>query len=203
MLSLAFCVLQASALRLGRVDQPEGFLQSGSTYYQKGLKDLGLTAAEVFDAPSAAPVPAEVSDEAQAIAAIAMANNMSVAAAKAKLEHANLIVEKVKAREQELYDASRIAVAEGITRAEAMERIHTRKYGTKAPKPATENPVKEAPAKAAPAKAAAAKAPEPAKENPVKEALAKAASAKVHEPAKKPAAMAHKVKGSNAEVKAP
>merc|ERR1719310_1731122 len=123
--------------------------------------------------------------EAQAIAAIAMANNMSVADAKAKLDHANLIVERVKAKEQEVYDASRIAVAEGITRAEALDRIHAIKAG-KAPKPATENPVKEALAKAAPAmaaaepaeKAAPAEAPKPAKENPVKAALAEAAPAK-------------------------
>merc|ERR1719428_1908301 len=110
--------------------------------------------------------------EAQAIAAIAMANNMSVADAKAKLDHANLIVERVKAKEQEVYDASRIAVAEGIARAEALDRIHAIKAG-KAPKPAAENPVKEAVAKAAPAEA-----PKPAKENPVKAALAKAAPAK-------------------------
>merc|ERR1719379_2578564 len=145
MFAFAVCVLQASALRLS---QPDGFLQSGSSYFQKGLADLGLKAAEVVDTPSVAPaVPAEVSMEAQAIAAIAMANNMSVAAAKAKLEKANLIVEKVKEKEQERYDASKIAVAEGITQAEAMQRINAAKYGTKAPMPtkeAKENPVKEA-----------------------------------------------------------
>merc|ERR1719271_512453 len=103
--------------------------------------------------PSAAPaVPAEVSVEAQAIAAIAMANNMSVAAAKAKLEKANLIVEKVKEKEQERYDAARIAVAEGITEAEAMERIKAIENGKKAPMPAE----------------AKKTAPKPAKENPVK-----------------------------------
>jgi len=201
-LCFAVYLIQASALRLGRVDQPEGFLQGGSEYFKKGLADLDLTAAEVEknSAPSASPdilskIPADVSMEAQAIAAIAMANNMSVADAKAKLDHANLIVERVKAKEQEVYDASRIAVAEGITRAEALDRIHAIKAG-KAPKPAAENPVKEALAKAAPAKAAAepaekaapAEAPKPAKENPVKAALAKAAPAKAaEEPAKKAA----------------
>merc|ERR1719235_654858 len=112
--------------------------------------------------------------EAQAIAAIAMANNMTVAAAKAKLEKANLIVEKVKAKEQQRYDAARIAVAEGITEAEAMERIKAIQSGKKAPMPAEEKkaapkPAKEnlhaALAKAAPAKAKAAR---PAKENSVK-----------------------------------
>merc|ERR1719247_2279271 len=135
MLCFAVFAIQTSALRLG--GEPQGFLQSGSTYYQKGLADLGLTAAEVNDAPSAAPaVPAPVSMEAEAIAAIAMANNMTVAAAKAKLEKANLIVEKVKENEQERYDAAKIAVAEGITIAEAKERIHARKYGIKAPEKA-------------------------------------------------------------------
>ena len=143
-----------------------------------------------------------MSMEAQAIAAIAMANNMSVADAKAKLDHANLIVERVKAKEQEVYDASRIAVAEGITRAEALDRIHAIKAG-KAPKPAAENPVKEAVAKAPeePAKKAApAEAPKPAKENPVKAALAKAAPAKAA-PAKAAPAKAAAEKAAPAPAK--
>merc|ERR1719261_969671 len=139
--------------------------------------------------------------EAQAIAAIAMANNMSVADAKAKLDHANLIVERVKAKEQEVYDASRIAVAEGITRAEALDRIHAIKAG-KAPKPAAENPVKEALAKAAPAKAAPAEAPKPAKENPVKAALAKAAPAKKAAPAEAAPAKFSKAKATRAKTAA-
>jgi hypothetical protein len=212
MLGFAVCLLQASALRLGRVDQPlSGLLQSGSTYFQKGLADLDLTAAEVdatTSAPAAPAVSADVSMEAQAIAAIAMANNMTVAAAKAKLESANLIVAKVKAKEQERYDAARIAVAEGITEAEAMERIHAAEDGKKAPKPAKENPVKAALGKAAPAKKEAApakaekKAPTPAKENPVKAALAKAAPAKAApakaEPAKAAPAKAEPAKAEKA-----
>merc|ERR1719428_961708 len=141
--------------------------------------------------------------EAQAIAAIAMANNMSVADAKAKLDHANLIVERVKAKEQEVYDASRIAVAEGITRAEALDRIHAIKAG-KAPKPAAENPVKEAVAKAPeePAKKAApAEAPKPAKENPVKAALAKAAAEKAA-PAEAAPAKFSKAKATRAKTAA-